>query len=260
MVSVIKHRAYLFDCEKYELSVKAVLEEFYQSNKTEYAERYIRNNFDKLKSPYTGKPLHIEDIEKITHTDAREYISYILTECYEPACDIGLNYMWDAAAELLKQMPLSQEAGLCVSGEKLKFFDIAVNPRKLNYGYHQSMADANFKRTKYTEVGKVLSIYRTGIIEAEKAAAIYKNLKENSPCLDSGKFLYRKQKFQYYVKNKLPRLYMNRDIIYDTSVKDLLETYNDLINIYKQAYQMKKGLLIIFFEEKSIYQWMLMEN
>ena len=45
--------------------MKAVLEEFYQSNKTEYAERYIRNNFDKLKSPYTGKPLHIEDIEKI---------------------------------------------------------------------------------------------------------------------------------------------------------------------------------------------------
>lgn len=201
---MIKHRAYLFDFEKYELSVKAVLEEFYQSNKTEYAERYIRNNFDKLKSPYTGKPLHIEDIEKITQTDAREYISYILTECYEPACDIGLNYMWDATAELLKQMPLSCEAGLCVFGEELKFFDIAVNLRRFNYGYHQPMTDENLKRTKYTEVEKVLSIYRTGIIEAEKATVIYKNLKKTNPCLDNWKFLYRKQKFQYYVKKNCP--------------------------------------------------------
>lgn len=53
---------------------------------------------------------------------------------------------------------------------------------------------------------------------------------------------------------------MNRDIIYDITIEELLKTYNDLLNIYKQAEQMKKGLLIIFFEEKSIYQWMLMEN
>jgi hypothetical protein len=257
---MIKHRAYLFDSQKYELSIKTVLEEFCRTNEINDVKRYIKNNSDKLKSPYTGEPLHIEDIEKIIYADVQEYMSYILTECYEPVCDIGLNYMWDAAAELLKQMPLNCEAGLCVSGEELKFFDMAVNPRKLNQGYHQPMADKNLKRTKYTEVEKVLSIYRTGIIGAEKAAVIYKNLKKNTPCLDSISFHYHKQKFQYYVKNKLPRLYMNRDIIYDITIEELLKAYNDLLNIYKQAEQMKKGLLIIFFEEKSIYQWMLMEN
>lgn len=109
---MIKHRAYLFDSQKYELSIKTVLEEFCRTNEINDVKRYIKNNSDKLKSPYTGEPLHIEDIEKIIYADVQEYMSYILTECYEPVCDIGLNYMWDAAAELLKQMPLNCEAGL----------------------------------------------------------------------------------------------------------------------------------------------------
>lgn len=54
-----------------------------------------------------------------------------------------------------------------------------------------------------------------------------------------------------YVKNKLPRLYMNRDIIYDISIEELLETYNNWLNIYKQAEQMKKGLLIIFLRKNQ---------
>lgn len=257
---MIKHRAYLFDSQKYGLSIKPVLEEFCQSNEIDDIKRYIKNNIGKLKSPYTGKPLHTKDIERIDYTDTREYMNYILTECYEPVCDIGLNYMWDAAAELLKQMPLSYETRRCVFGEEIAFCNMTSNPRKLNQTYHQPMADMNTKKTKYTEVEKEISIYRTGMIGAEKSAVIYKDLKKNNLCLDSMSFLYRKQKFQYYVKNELPRLYMNRDIIYDITIEELLKTYNDLVNIYKQAEQMKMGILIIFFEEKSIYQWMLMEN
>lgn len=256
----IKHRAYLFDCEKYELSVKAVLEQCCQINKTDYAEKYIKDNFSKLKSPYTGKPLQEDDMEIIAHADMREYMNYILTECYEPAYDIGLSYMWDAAAELLKQMPLRCGAGLCVFGEEIKFYDMAVNPRKLNQGYCQPMKkDVGFKVTKYTEVERVLSICRKGIIGAKKVTEIYNDLKKNNPPLDKIDYLYRKQKYQYYVKNKLPRLYLNRDILYDLAIEEVSKAYSDLMNIYKQAEQMKMGLLIIFFEEKSIYQWMLME-
>ena len=257
----IKHRAYLFDSEKYESSVKAVLEQCCQTDRTDYAERYIKDNFDKLKSPYTGEPLHKEDIERIAHADMQEYMNYILTECYEPTRDIGLGYMWDAAAELLKQMPLSCEAGPCVFGEEIKFYDMVMNPRILNQGYCQPIkAAVNSKRTEYTEVERVLSICRKGIIGAKKVTEIYNDLKKNNPPLDKIDFLYRKQKYQYYVKNKLLRLYLNRDILYDLAIEELSEAYKDLLNIYKQAEQMKMGLLIIFFEEKSIYQWMLTEG
>lgn len=96
-----------------------------QSDETNYAKKYIEDNSSKLKLPYTGAPLNAEDIERIACADIQEQMNYILTECY----------------------------------------DMVLNPRKLNQGDCQPIKRAaSFKATKYTEIERILSICRRGIV------------------------------------------------------------------------------------------------
>lgn len=147
----MEHKAYLFDSKKYKLLVKNVLKQCCRENGTAYAEKYIKDNFDKLKSPYTGEQLTKEELEGLADADIQEYMDYILTECYEPNCDIGLGYTWDSIIAVLKQMPLNYQAEFCMLGEEIEFYGVVVDPGRMGMG----------------------------IIEAEEVISIYNDLKKN---------------------------------------------------------------------------------
>lgn len=131
----MEHKAFLFNSQKFHLEIEEVLHKCCHDNKgKEYAIEYIDKNYDNFKSPYTGEELDDKWINQIESGNIQEYMDFILTACYDPNEDMGLEYSWELLIEEIKQMHITSNAEQWVLGKPIVCNGVLVDPGAMGLG------------------------------------------------------------------------------------------------------------------------------
>ena len=91
-------------------------------------------NYQKLKSPYTGENLDINWKREIQGSSIQDYLEFILTSCYDPSEDIGLQYSWDVLIDVLQQLNPDKSVKPWILGNELTINGKIFNPGKMGFG------------------------------------------------------------------------------------------------------------------------------
>lgn len=131
----MEHKAFLFDSMKFDLEIKNVMERCWCNDTSDYAIEYIEENYKKLKSPYTGENLNVDWRRELNEdSDIQEYLEFILTACYDPSEDIGLQYSWDVLIDVLKQLNKDKNVNHWILGNEMAISGNKFDPGKMGFG------------------------------------------------------------------------------------------------------------------------------
>lgn len=130
----MEHKAFLFDSIKFDLEIKKVLENCWDDTTVNHAVGYIDKNYQKLKSPYTGETLDVDWQREIVEKNIQNYLEFILTTCYDPGEDIGLQYSWDALIDVLQQINVDKNVKSWILGNELIINGKKFDPGKMGFG------------------------------------------------------------------------------------------------------------------------------
>jgi len=196
----MEHKAFIFDTNKFNQELRQLILTAGKTNDPQPIKQFITNNFQKLKSPYTGEALYSKWETELASRDVQEYADFALTCFYSPEDDFGLAEAWDALLESFKRLFAENEAEYYILGKPLKEDTFTLDPGGMGMGF----------------------------VEAKDILEISRLLRNNR---DS------------FIKNGLPPA---EDLLYELSMEELIEAYNDLFQLYQKAARDNKGLLMTF--------------
>lgn len=123
----MEHKAFLFDSSLYHKEIEPVIKKCCKGKKTDVAIAYIDRNHALLKMPDSGENLE-SDWQDGCGMGQQELFDILLTRCYEPDEDMGLEYAWDGVLEAVKSAGVTDNADLIVLGKPLVYNRITVDP------------------------------------------------------------------------------------------------------------------------------------
>jgi len=154
----MEHKAFLFNTAKFQIEIRPILEKSLDEGGKDYAITYINQNYLKLMSPYTGEYLDENWMDEIEIGGIQEYIDFILTSCYDPNEDMGLEYAWDALIEAMSKVHVSNDVEYWVLGKPVRYKDIIIDPGAMGLGLVNSEDVVNIKDILLTLQDFVYSI------------------------------------------------------------------------------------------------------
>ncbi len=123
----MEHKAFLFDSILYHKEIEPVIKKCCKSKNVEPAVEYIKENCALLRMPDSGENLQ-ENWQDGCVMDLQGLFDILLTRCYEPNEDIGLEYAWDGVLEAIRNTKIVDNADLCVLGRPLAYSGITIDP------------------------------------------------------------------------------------------------------------------------------------
>src|ERR1051326_1231389 len=105
-MSMMEHKAFLFDYDAFDGELRAILEGALLSGACGGLVSFINANLGDLRDPYEGEPLGADWETMIETQDAHQYGDFALTKYYDPTADMGLGGAWDNIQELIASNPL----------------------------------------------------------------------------------------------------------------------------------------------------------
>ena len=132
----MQHKAFLFNTEVYYEQIEPIIESCCKTSDSGVVCEYINNNLEQIYNPYTTENLEVDWQNELESGSMQELFDFILTRCYEPDDDIGLEYSWDGVLEAIKEMNIldEAEADICVLGRPLIYAGVEINPGLMGLG------------------------------------------------------------------------------------------------------------------------------
>ncbi len=132
----MQHKAFLFDTDVYYGQIEPVIENCCLTGNSGVVCEYINNNLKQIYNPYTAENLEADWQNELESGTMQELFDFILTRCYEPDDDIGLEYSWDGMLEVIKEMNILDDAeeDICVLGRPLVYAGVEINPGLMGLG------------------------------------------------------------------------------------------------------------------------------
>lgn len=130
----MEHKAFLFDTKLYHEQIESIIQECCKTKDCSSVKKYIDEHYAQLFCPYTGESLEDDWEEEMSSGSMQELFDFLLTACYEPDKDLGLEYAWDGVLEAIKELDFLQDAQECVLGNPLVYFQVKVDPGLMGLG------------------------------------------------------------------------------------------------------------------------------
>lgn len=130
----MEHHAFLFDTERYHDGMEDLILDASRFGNTDVLEKYIDENRDSLKSPYTADPLDENWRDELVNGDVQELADFILTRCYDPEGDIGLGEDWEALCGAMEELDLSGGTEYYFVGEEIQRGNFVLDPSGMGFG------------------------------------------------------------------------------------------------------------------------------
>lgn len=130
----MEHKAFLFDTKYYHEHLEDIIKKCCKTGNLDTIKTYIDKNYQHMFNPYTGDELDSDWESEMSSQSMQELFEFVLTCCYEPDKNIGLEYAWDGVMEAIKELGIMKDAEKCVLGKPLIYSGITIDPGLMGLG------------------------------------------------------------------------------------------------------------------------------
>ncbi len=166
----MEHKAFLFDTKLYYAQIETIVKKCCATKDGSIAKEYIDKHYSEIFNPYTGESLDSNWENEMSSGTMQELFDFLLTSCYQPDMDIGLEYAWDGVLEAIKELHFIHNPNVCVLGAPLIYSGIKVDPGFMGLGIveHTAVAQIKEKLLENQEKIKYITLPKDVLYELER--------------------------------------------------------------------------------------------